>query len=104
MAAHKMLNHGGACWPKLTNLPRHQHMFMTCRPSGGLTGVVLNAPHIAGRISAASVHYITATLIVAGNRQTPFPTANPTFPAFKSLSMCGLWYFQAYAQSFILES
>ena len=99
-----MPNRGQACWPNLTNLPRHQHMLMTCCPSGGLTGVVLNAAHIAGRKSAASAHYMTATLIVAGNRQAPFPTANPTFPAFKSLSICGLWYFQAYAQSFILES
>jgi hypothetical protein len=79
-------------------------MLITCCPSGGLTGVVLNAPQVAGRISAASMHYITATLIVAGNRQAPFPTVNPTTPAFKSLDMCGLWYFQAYAQSFILES
>ena len=103
MPAHTMLNHGEACWPKLTNHPRQQNMLITCCPSGGLTAVVLNAPPVAGRISAASMHYITATLIVAGNRQAPFPTANPTIPAFKSLDMCGLWYFQACAQNFILE-
>ena len=102
MPAHTMLNHGEECWPNLTNLPRHRHMLITCCPSGGLTGV-LNAAPVAGRISAACVHYITAKLIVAGNRLAPFPTANPTFPAFKSLSICGLWYFQAYAQSFILD-
>ncbi len=104
MPAHMMLNHGEACWPNLTNLPRHRHMLITCCPSGGLTGVVDNAPHVAGRISAASAHYITATLIVAGNRQAPFPTATLPISAFKSLSICGLWYFQAYVQSFILES
>ncbi len=98
-----MLNHGEAYWPNLTNLPRHQHVLMTCCQSGGLTAVVLNAPHVAGRISAASAHYITATLIVAGNRLAPFPTAYPIFTAFKSLSICGLWYFQACAQSFILD-